>query len=359
MHIVGQNDDAAPMNIGILLPGQPEKPRVTLKLVGANGAEIKAEASASVERAPELAAEAATPKLVLPTPPEERKVLVTEGDTVEETSSMTWPHFVERRRFSCKPRVVDRAAMEEEGFREDLGDAYADGCYWSSLLREEQSADVAQATLEFVGEVGEMAEMVMCHGVKVFWGERRKKLIDECGDILFTGAWLIEAWCRNPYPISEVEEDPAAIPTLKALLDERPFPNILLGATDTELYRFEPEDIHAQIATVIISNGGMALMKNERFVATAASVLLQDASTALTHAAVLSNHAKKLIYQAKERDAKECVERVIAVFQATNFILCMANSSIEEAMIVNRAKIDARYKDGYFPGVNGGIRTEG
>lgn len=316
MHLIGEQN-TVPMNIGLIVPGQPKAP-------------------------------AEPAKLIIPEAPEEKQVVDKDG---EATSSMTWPYYVERRQFSCEPRAVDRKTVERYF-----------GSDWESRLKLKEVApsvqsfqieDLNQATLEFIGEVGELSELIGAHGVKVLWGDNRLKLIDECGDILFTGTWLIEAWARNPYSKDKV------IYSLTELLDERPVPNPLLAATDTELYRFEEGDVHANVALAIMQAGGMALMRNKNFVQVASQLLLTDALQALTFSGLTANAAKKLIYQHREQDAKLQIERVLGTFFAVNFILCMANSSIEEAMIVNRKKIDSRYPNGYQPGVGGGIRTEG
>jgi hypothetical protein len=373
MQLVGTNDQPeAPKNIGILIAGQAERPTEPPKLVFHNGSAIEFATHDKANTGPEPGVffvdrnegdvttletradayvERASP-LILPSSQSPTETQVVDA-TGEATSSMTWPHFVERRRFSCKPRIAT-----QELVREFVGaDGVDDDDYLSALVRVEQVEDVCQATHEFIGEVGELAEMVGEHGIKVLWGDRRPKLIDECGDILFTGAWLIEAWARNPAPLPDTEEESAL--TLANIFLDRPVGNPLLGATDTELYRFEQEDIHAQIATVIIQNGGMKIMKDRRFVAIASQTLMTDTLQMLTQASLTANAAKKLTYQFREQDPRLQIERVMGVFFAVNFILCMANSSIEEAMIVNRKKIDARYPNGYTEGVGGGIRTEG
>jgi hypothetical protein len=361
MQLVGTNDSAPARNIGILVAGQPEPPREPVKLILSGGASGKSyPAEAAPEVSPEFieAADAEAEHgcrvspLILPSSqePTETRVVDSQG---EATSSMNWPHFVERREFSCKPRVVTQARVRDF----QAADGVDHEPYLAGFVQQEQVDDVCQATHEFVGEVGELAEMIGQHGIKVFWGERRPKLIDECGDILFTGSWLIEAWARNPLPLPDTMHE--SDQTLAKIFLDRPVGNPLLGATDTELYRFEESDIHAQIAYVIINNGGMKLMQDRKFVAIASQTLMTDTLQMLTLAALTANAAKKLAYQFREQDAKLNVERVMGVFFAVNFILCMANSSVEEAMIVNRAKIDARYPDGYTPGVGGGIRNEG
>lgn len=359
MQLVGQND-AVPMNIGIrgpiVVPGQHVPPAEPVRLILAGGAIGKSypPENGEVQSGPveQDIAEKAAPRVIFPEVPEEKQVVDAFG---EAATTMTWPHFVERRRFSCKPRVINRELFaklcDEEGY--DASDAG----WMSAFIRQEQGDDVLQATTEFVGECGELAELIGGLGIKALWGEPRKKLIDECGDILFTGAWLIEAWATNPHPIPETDED--AVPSLALILDERPFPNPLLAATDTELYRFEGEDIHANIAITIINNGAMKIMKNRQFVGMASQTLMTDLLQLMTFSALTANAAKKLYYQHREQDAKLQVDRVLGAFYAVNFILCLANSSVEEAMIVNRRKIDARYPNGYFEGVNGGIRNEG
>lgn len=336
---------ASEVRIGIALPGVAEPPNEPVKLILAGGATGKTFPADPV---------AEPKKLILPAD-EPKQVMDAQG---EPTSSMTWQHFVERRQFSCEPRVVDRSSLDRFRKEEGFSESGADGDFLSCMLRQEQRADVVQATLEFVGEVGELSELIGEHGVKVLWGDRRAKLIDECGDILFTGTWLIEAWARNPHPIPD-DEAYDATPAVAHLLDERPIDNPLLGATDTELYRFEEGDIHAQLAVHILNHGGMKLERDRSFVQVASATLVTDMIRMLSWASLTANAAKKLAYQHREQDAQLQIDRVLGAFHAVNFILCVANSSVEEAMIVNRAKLDKRYPDGYQPGVGGGIRTEG
>lgn len=331
MHIVGEQN-TVPMNIGLIIPGQPTTPPEPVKLV------IPGQPEREVRD---------TGGIILP---EEKQVVDKDG---EATSSMTWPHYVERRQFSCEMRRVDRATLEKNPFKSGGEPVNIKDYILAACVQFDQVEDVAQATLEFVGEVAELSELIGAHGVKALWGDNRNKLVDECGDILFTGTWLIEAWARNPIPEKNGRH------TLEHILDERPVPNPLLAATDTELYRFEEGDVHASIALAIMQAGGMRLQQNRNFMQTASSVLLTDILQAMTYSGLTANAAKKLIYQHREQDAKLQIERVLGTFFAVNFILCMANSSIEEAMIANRKKLDSRYPSGFQAGVGGGIRTEG
>lgn len=66
----------------------------------------------------------------------------------------------------------------------------------------EHRQELIQGTLELTGEVGEVGDLVRQAALGVMSiksDEFRAKLIDECGDVLFTASWLGDAWGGNPF----------------------------------------------------------------------------------------------------------------------------------------------------------------
>ena len=63
-----------------------------------------------------------------------------------------------------------------------------------------------------------------------------------------------------------------------------------------------------------------------------------------------------MVYQKRSQDIDKQVGRIVAALLAVNQILIIANSSVEEALTVNRTKLNARYPDGWHARRGGGIR---
>lgn len=269
----------------------PNSPKPKLSLVGANGRPID---------------EA----------PEDIRVLDHRG---EETSSLTWPQYIAWRKTHCRP------------FNYTLEPQNAFNLALTDHARSRALEEIDQATLEFIGEVAELAEVFLKHGIKAYYpglgspprGKAitpREKLIDECGDILFCAVWLMDAWGQNP----------------------------LAGADDLELLRVTDENPDAMVAQSIAEDEGQELLGRVDFVSFVAQTTKQILVSAQTKAGLLANSAKKLIYRRNQpQDPEVQIGRVCEVLAMVNRILIMANSSIEEALRVNQAKLNARRPGGY------------
>jgi hypothetical protein len=346
---------ASEVRIGLFLPGTPEPAPSSRELI-IDGAVIPFSALRAQVAKPFSAKSAPAPRpadlpgqmLFLPDEPEEKKVVLHTG---EEVSTMTWQKYLALRPTTCKPRLTSGKAvtdaLTDEGIEGTSEIEIAD------MVRSDMLEEINQATLEFVGEAAELAELCYQNGFKTLYGDNRKKLIDECGDILFTASWALDAWCLNPLPGVGLDNTMLADVWEMAAQYTNPF----LEMDDTELVRVTDDDPPAMIAQTILQSGGMALAKNRGFVGTANSMIFHHASSVSMLAGLTANAYKKLRYQRREQSIPTQMERICTALISVNILLIMANSSIEEAMTVNRAKLDKRYPDG--PAEGGGIRTEG
>lgn len=222
--------------------------------------------------------------------------------SAEEAPSLTWKSYVAWRTTKCPERDLD--------------------------VEAERLADLDQATHEFVGEVAELGELFIDHGPAAFYGDERKRLIDECGDILFCGMWALDAWGLNP----------------------------LAGTTDEiELLEVAEGDPILAFTEALASRPLEQVLGNQAFVSMLGGVIFQAMLHAQTHAGLTANACKKRVYQGRPQDEEVQVGRIINTLVAVNQILVIANSSIEEALTRNQQKLDARYPTGWTGG--GGCRT--
>ena len=257
--------------------------------------------------------------LPLSAAPEPVELVDVAGETL---SALTWADYIAWRKTKCRPfDYVDgpRLALTTSEARPNELTPYG-----NRALEE-----IDQATLEFIGEVAELGEMLIKDGPAIFYGELRDKLIDECGDILFTGTWALDAWGNNP----------------------------LADADDLELIRVTDEDAVAQFAQVIAGNPAEAVFGDQRFISMLGGMLFNLMLTAQTAAGLTANSFKKLKYQRREQNVDAQVGRIVSVLFSVNQILIVANSSVAEALKVNQRKINARFPDGYKPGQGGGHRV--
>ena len=257
--------------------------------------------------------------LILPGQTESPAILDARG---EETSSLRWPDYLAWRKTKCKPRDLRRDAIP-------FGPVSAPEAFREAWPRQEWIEEIDQATHEFVGEVAELVELFVEHGPNVFYGDLRAKLIDECGDIYFCGAWALDAWGVNP-------------------LDR---------ADDLEIVRVADDDPLAAFAQILATKPRDEVFGNGRFMAVLGNACINTMLAASMLAGLTANSFKKLKFQRREQDVETQVGRICTAFFHVNQILIIANSSVEEALRSNRRKLDARFPDGYRPGVGGGIRT--
>jgi hypothetical protein len=261
-------------------------------------------------------------KLILPggTANPDAQILGADGQPAEAPPALTWDQYLAWRKTKCRPYdYANGPALATSTKTADLDLPFP--------KRERALEEIDQATLEFIGEVAELAELFLKHGPAAFYGADRAKLIDECGDVFFCGAWVLDAWGRNP----------------------------LYGADDLEFVRVTDEDPLSRVAVILGTNPLEALARTP-VVGVLGGMVLNALNVAQAHAGLLANSFKKLKYQRREQDVTRQVERVATVFFQVNQILILANSSVEDALLANKGKLDARYPDGYQPGQGGGHR---
>lgn len=250
--------------------------------------------------------------------PEPAVLFSVTGDTL---NSLTWDDYLAWRKSKCRPYdYTNGPAMATIGFDPSIP---------AEAPRERALEEIDQAIHEFVGEVAELGELFIENGPLSFFGSLRDKIIDECGDIFFCGAWALDAWGENPFA----------------------------GADDLEMIRVTDESELAMFAGVIASREPGEILGNQKFVSILGGMIFNLMMTAQTNAGLLCNSYKKLRFQRRQQDVKVQVSRIANVLVAVNQILIIANSSVEEALKVNQRKLDARFPEGYKPGVGGGIRT--
>jgi len=257
----------------------------------------------------------------------------------EPANSLTWPEYCKWRRTKCRP-YTNRFGVAGVGEpRLESLPAQYDSDQHRAL------EEIDNATLQFIGEVAELGELFATVGPRALFDETpmgsplpgkpgkspRSKLIDECGDILFCGAWVMDAWGLNP-------------------LDAGP------EMADLELIRVTDKNPLARVAILLGESNGEILDDGAfaQFVQSAVTGFLLGA---LTHSGLLANSFKKLRYHRTPQNPEDQVGRVVNVLACINHLLIMANSSVEDALKSNMRKLDARYPNGYVPGQGGGNRT--
>lgn len=195
-------------------------------------------------------------------------------------------------------------------------------------IEAERLEDLDQATHEFVGEVAELGELLLHgQGTEIFKRPRLGRLVDEIGDIWFTGMWLLDAWQVN----SLVGED-------------GPHPNRVVPTDELET---------AQQMAVIIESGE-AEGEAVDVIMGAAGVLAFQMGI---FAGLLCNAFKKERWQQRKQDPEVQGERIRAVLSLSAHLLAMAGCEVSNALASNMGKLDRRYPNGFqADGPGGGIR---
>lgn len=253
-------------------------------------------------------------------PPAPPVILGMDGEPADK---LTWPKYLAWRKTKCRPydyengpKLVNLAVNDAFHGTPDNNKARA--------LEE-----IDQATHEFVGEVAELGELLMSRGPMAFY-EDRSKLVDEIGDVLFCGAWVLDAWGKNP----------------------------LNDATDElEIIDISSMDRLQAIADMLAKCPIEKAVEIPGFMDELGSSVMSLFTQASVQAGLLCNSYKKLRFQCREQDVDTQVARVVAVFVIVSQILGIASASVEDALRTNMRKLDARFPEGYKPGVGGGIRT--
>lgn len=247
------------------------------------------------------------------------------GSDGEPADKLTWPKYLAWRKTKCRPYDY----LEGPKLARTIGDALWLSKVEAKLQRDRALEEIDQAIHEFVGEVAELGELIIKSGPNIFY-EDRTKLIDEIGDILFCGAWVLDAWGKNP-----LDEDSPWI----ELVDIDAMPSIAGPASVIEANTLEQ----------LTRDGG-------RFLNGLSAMVQGMFVTASTASGLLCNSYKKLRFQRREQNVDTQVERVVTVFITVNQLLGLASATVEDAMRSNMRKLDARFPEGYKPGVGGGIR---
>jgi NTP pyrophosphatase (non-canonical NTP hydrolase) len=260
----------------------------------------------------------------LVTPPPAPPVIL--GMDGEPADKLSWPKYLAWRKTKCRPYdyangpqyAVSATKLQEDALHE-------------REISRRALEEIDQAIHEFVGEVAELGELLSETGPNAFY-ESRDKLIDEIGDILFCGAWVLDAWGNNP--LSDAGEDDGV-----EILDVSQIENI------------------AMMAHVISEHTLEEITGHHLFMNALRDGTLRLFLVASVQAGLLCNSYKKLRFQRREQDVAKQTERVANVFAVVSQILGIASASVEDALRTNMRKLDARFPQGYQPGVGGGIRT--
>ncbi len=180
--------------------------------------------------------------------------------------------------------------------------------------------ELSQATHEFIGEVGEMLQLVVSGGDGILADEEvRKKLKDEIGDVVFTAMWAMQAWGLN------WDED------INASMD----------------YFGEWPDIREFFQKAIdeakLNSGerGEALTRWH-------SALLTCAISASAYAMAIANYYKKLRYRSTPPSGigSRAISDIYCCMSHVSAICSLCGISPEEPARSNMAKIDARWPSG-------------
>lgn len=195
---------------------------------------------------------------------------------------------------------------------------------------EQRLEDLDEATHQFVGEVGELGELIESDHIHcVTIGESIKLLIDECGDVWFCGLWLCDAYGLNPF-LGNEEVSPDQVQR-----DESVQPAL---------------DLHLQLAAL-----DPAEALTDAMMATVLQTLQIVSWRMLVNATLLCNTFKKIRWQRRPQDREAAVNRIVNALCYTEQLLVISGHTVEDALARNVEKLDARFPEGYV-GPGGGIR---
>lgn len=249
-------------------------------------------------------------------PPVDERVFMAQAAT-------PWPAYCDWRETKCRPYDLiegPRSAHSEVS-------VFTGGEEQPYPNRDRGIEEIDQATHELVGEVAEMAELIMEHGPASFVGKTREKLIDECGDILFCGCWALDAWGHNV--LRDAPDD-----DVELVIPDENNPGKIIGDGLRSGMKLNP-------------TAGLQFME----------FVLKSTVIAQINVGLTANSFKKLKFQRRQQDVNLQCERILEAFVHVNILLITAGSTIAEAMAFNQRKLNARYPDGYAHGQGGGIRT--
>jgi hypothetical protein len=223
----------------------------------------------------------------------------------------SWARYAEWRRSKCKPKWM-RSEMDE----------------------------LNQATLEFIGEVGELADLVCESGGSALMDEHvRSSVLDEAGDCFFTGIWCVEQWVGE-------SELPRFLPA----------DGNGIGDPSTHGMENEIRSMFVEAAGRRESDNGNAQEGLHNALYLYEQVAAVCCLIAMTRASLTANALKKQMYQHRAQNCGEQALRVLLALGAVQRLLVMLGYTVFDALEANIQKLDARYPNGYVPGVGGGIR---
>lgn len=257
-------------------------------------------------------------------PPAPPLILNALGEPADEIS---WPKYLAWRKTKCRPYDYVSGPRIARTIGEPLWLSKEEAVEHRARGLEE----IDQAIHEFVGEVAELGELIANAGPTVYY-EHRDKLIDEIGDILFCGVWVMDAWGKNP--LNDLKED-----------------------DNVEMIDMSEMEHMAILNHVIKEHSFEEIKGHHIFLNALANHTTSLYIAASIQAGLLCNSYKKLRFQRREQDVAQQIARVFGVFMVVAQILGVADAGIKDAMRVNMRKLDARFPHGYQPGVGGGIRT--
>ena len=191
---------------------------------------------------------------------------------------------------------------------------------------------VSHATLEFVGEVAEFANVILTDPLCVL--RSVGPVVDEAGDVLFTGCWLMDAWGYNYLRSAEVAPS-------EALVSEKSLVQALEG-----LDRKVQEALLPALVTKDENPSREAFATLGQFNA----YVSQIATGMLIQAGLLANAAKKRDFQGRYIPARPQCDSVFSILCGIQQILYLAGKSIENVLEQNMLKINGRFPEGWKPG---------
>jgi hypothetical protein len=190
----------------------------------------------------------------------------------------------------------------------------------------ERTQELCHATLEFIGEVAELTELAAIGpGLLITNEDSRNNLVDEIGDVFFTGVWAMDAWGINPLATTKQH-------------------------TGVELISYNQKRLIDPISSELIS--GLVSPDTE---ARARAMFNQNALSMSYKAGLTANALKKHIYQSRPQKVLDQVNRIAEAMVAAANILALTGTSVSDCLVRNIIKINRRFPNGWEPG--GGNRT--
>ena len=195
--------------------------------------------------------------------------------------------------------------------------------------------ELNQATLEYLGELGELACLVGEHGGAVMiYPELTAKVVDEAGDAFFTGTWALDAWGINFLTKMGGDEPGVAILSTDDLKTERTlfdsYKDVLVSHDEDP--EWKPDENFIRSLKLFEHYSGIAMLG------------------ALAHGSMTANALKKLVYHKRDQNVHQQCELILVALTCVERVLVMCGKTIQDALQANIAKLDARFPEGYPQG---------